>query len=303
MNFETLTGKEFFALIPTGLEDNIRFRIDFHKLASQSKDLQQWFLETCRDYLPVMFNALFWTLNPRKPPSESLKPFILRPKQIFAVEKIDQCIKIGKDVGIDKAREEGATEIVSKIYAAHSILYKKRNFIVGSRTKKLVDTIGDDYTIFAKIDNAFEYLPSWMGLNVNNGSIYRKDMLLRVVPNSSTINGETTNESFSAGSRGTSMLLDEFGRVDKYIADSIEGSIHDVTDCVIYNSTHWLGLNHTFNQVLHRPGLEIITFDWWENPDGKNQGLYTSNSPGEVELIDIEYYQKNYPELLKYAES
>ena len=96
------------------------------------------------------------------------------------------------------------------------------------------------------------------------------------------------------------MFLDEFGRVDKSIADSIEDSIHDVTNCVIYGSTHWLGPGHTFNQVLQKSTTEVITLLWMDNPT-KNPGLYTSPEPGVVEIIDIPYYEKNFPELLKYG--
>lgn len=303
MIYEDLNPKDFFAKIPTGIVENIKFRESFHKLAKQSKELQKWFLDCCREYAPIAFNALFCTLNPQKPPGERMRPFILRPKQIGAVEVLDWCIKNGHDCGINKARKEGATELVSKMYALHCILYKKSNFIVGSRKKELVDKFGDDYTIFAKIDNAFQYLPSWLGfdyLGESNDRIYRKDMLIRVNETGSAITGETTNENFSAGGRATSMLLDEFGRIEKYIADSIEGTIHDVTDCVIYNSTHWLGIGHTFNQVLAKPTTRVIVLDWHTNPE-KSVGLYESPKPGAVILVDEYYYEQNYPGLLKYA--
>jgi len=294
MDYENLTGRQFFKLIPTDVKENIEFRQKFHKLISYSGDLRLWYLQCCREYLPVMFNSLFCTLNPQRPPSESNLPFILRPKQIEAVEVLDDAIKKGYDVGIDKARKEGATELVAKTYTAHALLYENRNFIVGSRKKELVDRLGDDYTIFAKIDHVFKYLPSWWKVDIS-----RKDMFIRIRNTGSNITGETTNENFSAGSRATSIFLDEFGRIEKSIAESIEASIHDVSDCVIYGSTHWLGPSHPFNLALQRPTTRVIVLDWWHN-DERNQGLYISEKPGEVTIYDVNYYKEKFPELCQY---
>jgi hypothetical protein len=127
-------------------------------------------------------------------------------------------------------------------------------------------------------------------------------MGLNIPATNSSFAGETTNENFGAGSRGTALLLDEIGRVELAIAESIEGSVHDVADCVIYSSTHWLGLNHTFNKVLKKPSTEIINLLWYDNPDGEAEGLYKTPEPGVIELIDVEYYQKTHPEIFQYAE-
>ena len=36
------------------------------------------------------------------------------------------------------------------------------------------------------------------------------------------------------------------------LVSSIEGTVHPITNCIIYNSTHWHGAGHTFNQVLEK---------------------------------------------------
>ena len=303
MIFEDLTSREFFDLIPKGVQENIAFRKEFYKIIAKSVELQNWFWDACREYPPIAFDVLFSTLDPQRDPGQRNLPFILWGKQSEAVMALDKAIKAGcGDVGINKSRKEGATEIVAKLYSLHCMLYRDSNFIVGSRKKELVDKFGDSYTIFSKIDNVFENLPEWTGFKVNpdNSNIFRKDMLIRINNMGTAITGETTNENFGAGGRGTSMFLDEFGRVDKSIADSIEDSIHDVTNCVIYGSTHWLGPGHTFNQVLQKPTTEVITLLWWDNPT-KNDFLYTSPEPGVVDIIDIKSYQKHYPGLLKYG--
>ena len=290
--------KEFYNLIPVDPKENIEFRVNLHKMLSTDQKGQAVFMELCRQYMPIFFNAVAWTYNPW---TRLNHPFILRPAQIPAVEVLDWCIENGKDVGINKSREEGASEISCKLFAAKVLLYEYVNFIVGSRKKELVDNHGDYYTLFAKVDNVFNCLPSWwLELSGYDPKRNRKDMLLTIPLNSSSIVGETTNESFSAGSRATALLLDEFGRVDSATAIAIEGSVHDVSNCIIYSSTHWLGSGHCFNQALSKETTRVVELIWHTNPT-KNQGLYTSPEPGEIELIDVDWYKEKYPKVLEYA--
>jgi len=298
--FDTIEG--FIKTVPRTLYENLQFRVDLHTLLAKDKKVQDIFWEMCKEKKQILFDTCFWTLDPRLPPGEANRPFILRPKQIEVVELLDWCITNGHDAGINKTRDEGASEIVCKLFSAWIILYDYVSFIVGSYTKDDVDKIGSDYTLFSKIDNVFKHLPSWMNLRYekDGGVIYRKDMLIRNTVRNSAIIGETTNENFSAGSRSTAMLLDEFGRIRKNITDSIEGTVHPITNCIIYNSTHWLGAGHTFNVCLNKETTKRIDLLWWENPV-KAEGLYRSPEAGMVELIDTEYYRKHCPEIFEYV--
>lgn len=287
-------AKDFYEIIPKGLQENIDFRIELNKMLSMDKKAQDVFMEICRQYTPNFFSAIAWTYNPW---SRVNYPFILRPQQIPAVEVINDCIDKGNDAGINKSREEGASEICCKLFAAKTLLHEYTNFIVGSRKKELVDNYGDYYTLFAKIDNVFECLPSWWKARSGyNPKTNRKDMLLTIPANNSSIVGETTNESFSAGSRATALLLDEFGRVDATTATAIEGSVHDVSPCIIYSSTHWLGAGHCFNTCLGKATTEVVELLWYTNPV-KNPGLYTSPKPGLIQILDIDYYKERWPDV------
>jgi hypothetical protein len=261
-------------------------------MLAKDKKAQDVYWAMCRKYKPIMFSSLFWTLDPRLSWGMQNQPFILRPKQIEVVETLDWCIINGHDAGINKTRDEGASELACKLFSAWIMLYDHVSFIVGSYKKEDVDKLGDDYTLFSKIDNVFQHLPSWMGMKYEDdgGIIYRKDMLIRNKARNSVIVGETTNENFSAGSRATAMLLDEFGRIRKSVTDSIEGTVHPVTNCVIYNSTHWLGEGHTFNNCLKKETTKTVELIWYQNPE-KAKGLYKSPEAGQIELVDIEYYE------------
>ena len=295
--------KDFYAIIPTDIVGNIKFRIELHKLLATDEKFQNVFLEMCRQYYPIFFSSVAWTLNPQKPPGERNQPFIPRPAQLPAIERLVKCIDEGRDAGIDKTRKQGASEICCKVFAAKCLLETNAHFILGSRKKELVDNFGDPYTLFAKVDNVLECLPSWWKLRCKyDPKNNRKDMNIVIPETNSSMNGETTNESFSAGSRATAILLDEFGRVDYTVAEAIEGSVHDVCNCVVYSSTHWLGINHTFNKCLQKSSTELIRLLWFDNYD-EAKGLYKTEQPGEVELIDVDYWLSTYPELEKYFEN
>jgi len=280
----------FYKLIPTDIQENIKFRIELHKMLSVDKKAQAVYMEMCRQYYPIFFSTTAWTMNPQKRPGERNQPFILRPAQIPAVEELNWCIDNRQDAGLNKSRKQGASELCCKLFAAKALLENDSHFIIGSRKKELVDNYGDPYTLFAKVDNVFDCLPSWwLSLCGYNRGLNRKDMVLTIPATNSSFSGETTNENFGAGSRGTAILLDEIGRVDLSVAESIEGSVHDVADCVIYSSTHWLGLNHTFNKALKKETTRVINLFWHQNPE-ENYGLYKTTEPGKFEIVDKEYY-------------
>lgn len=296
----------FYEKIPKGLEENKEFRKKLHGIIAKDNGFKNVYLKMCQEYLPIAFSTLFYTLNPQKQAGERNVPFIPWDKQVKVICELDKAIKSQSyDFGIEKTRKQGATEIVTKVFAAHIMFYEYTNFIVGSRVKNLVDNSGDFYTIFAKIDHVFNNLPEWMGISGVNTSklIERKDMSLKFKPTNATINGETTNESFKAGSRSTALFLDEFGRVDKKIAEGIEGSIHDVCNCIVYGSTHWLGPNHPFNICINKPTTHKETLYWWENkfPHQEVAGLYKVHDNGVIEILDEEFYKDNYPEIVRYA--
>ncbi len=286
----------FYNTIPKGLKENIAFRKTLHTVLEKDRGFQKLYLAMIRADFKIAFNSMLWTLNPRKPVGERNLPFILRPKQELVVDTLVKNIRNQKDFGINKSRDEGATECVTKVFALMSILDRDGYYIVGSRNKDLVDSVGDPYTLFAKIDHVFETIPPW--LKALLGPIERKDMQLVVSSTNSVIKGETTNESFSAGRRATAIFLDEFGRVDPRVAESIEGSVHDVSGCVIYGSTHWFGQSHPFNKALRKPSTSTVNLLWYENPE-KSAGLYKSPDYDVVEIVDKSYYIERYPQIFQ----
>ena len=292
--------QDFLTLIPKNLQENILFRQEMHSKLCKDTGMQKVYLEMCLLEPEIFYNSSGWTFNPRLPAGYRNRPFILRDKQSKAVKVLKQCIDKGKDVAINKSRDEGATELTCKLFAMYWLLVPETMFLVGSRKEEYVDrgteiaigrVGGDHKCLFHKILYTIAHLPAWM-----TPQFKKTYMHFENIENSAVIDGESTNENFGAGDRRTAILLDEFGRVDYNIAKDIRDTINDTTNCAIYSSTHFYGAGHPFNKVVKNKAIKTIVLPWYENPE-KNFGLYKSPEINKVEIVDIDYYRKLCPEV------
>lgn len=291
---------DFWKEIPREIGPNIKKRLQLQKELAKSESARDDFLQLCYEYPPIFFDLLLFTYNPRNRPGKRDVPFILRPAQVDAVVELNDGIINGIDKLIDKSRDEGATEIVIKLYLLHWLLIPQSSLLVGSRKEELVDrgtsvnyttdrVYGDHKCLFHKFLYGLVKLPTWFRPPIN-----KTHMEIQNLANGSNFSGEATNPNFGAGDRRTSVYLDEFGRLDPKLANDIRNSINDVTDCVIYGSTHFYGRGHPFAKLRFSRTIDVITLPWWKNPV-KNEGLYKSPKAGLIEIHDIDYWKKLYP--------
>ncbi len=263
--------------IPKDIGANLNFRMKLHDWLSKDEGAQKDYIALLKENPVLFYDTMAWTYNPMKPIGEMNCPFIVsnRPAQVEAINTIKKVNWMG-DIGIDKSREEGASEIVLKYFTFMLLFMPDVAFIVGSRTENLVDKTGDPTTLFAKIDYTLKYLPLWLSKKLH---IERTFSHIRNLDISASIDGEATSENFGAQKRATAVLLDEFGRVEPKIAQSITDSVTDVSKCIIYNSTHWYGKGHAFAKILLRKNISLIKLPWYRNPE-KTIGLYHATDKG-----------------------
>jgi len=301
------TPEDFLEHTPRNLVENIQFRQKIHSKLAEDKVAQKEFLELCYAQPQIAFDCCFFTYDPRKPAGYRNRPFILRPQQRVFVNAIKDAIDTGHDLIADKSREEGATEVICKMYALYWLLMPDISFLVGSRKEDLVDNsvdyrngrlLGAHQSLFHKILYGIVNAPIWM-----RPSFSKKHLFLQNLENNSMIEGESTNESFGAGNRASSVLIDELARVEPDVAEHIVENIHDTSPCVIYNSTHFRwGANHVYSRLLRSNKIPVVTLGYETNPE-KNVGAYISPIEDVVEIWDVDYYKKHYPEIFQYAEN
>ena len=274
--------------IPTEPSRNIAWRLELFEKLAKDKGQRADFLALCGAYFPLVFKTLYFTFNPRGEPGKRNIPFITWPSQDAAIEKITDCIRNGKPLVLDKSRDEGATWIMMGTFFCFMLFENDCNFLVGSRKEEFVDRKGDHKCLFEKLKYLHDKLPVWF-----RPEIEKTHMHLKVLSTNSVCDGEATNENFGAGDRRTAIGLDEFGRVDSSIAENIKDTISDVTDCAIYNSTHFYGRNHPYAKVLFSGVAEICVLGWENNPV-KSEGLYSSPDLNVVRIHDIDYFRQHW---------
>lgn len=292
---------QFLEAIPREVVANIAFRKDLHAFLSENALAQQLYLYNVAANPAILFNSSLWTYNPKKDSQCRNVPFILRPAQEVAIATLKRAIDEGFDVAIDKSREEGASELLCKLFLSYWLLSPEGYFLIGSRKEELVDqstdikcgrVIGPHQTLFHKILYGLANLPIWWKVNFS-----KRHRFLQNLDNGSMIEGEATNESFGAGNRATAVLIDEVARIEPEPAQYIIDNIHDTTQCCIYNSTHFKwGAGHPYAKLLRSNKIEIITLGFEDNPT-KNYGMYRSPKNGFIEIKDTEYYTNNFPEI------
>jgi len=286
-------------IYPKTLKANIEYRIKLHDALAKDEGLQKQFISLCVENPIIAYDLLLWTNDPRRKPGYRNWPFILRPQQRVVVRSLKFSLDNGRDLAINKSRDEGATELVTKFFTLYLLFVPESQFLMGSRKEEYVDKTGDFKTLFAKIDHAIKYLPAWLRAKLN---LQRNHLHIDNPAIGTAVDGEATNENFGAGGRTTAIFLDEFGRVEKSLAESIKDSVNDVTNCVIYGSTHWFGASHPFNKVVTSKHIKTVSLPWYKNPE-KNYGLYTSPDYDIIEIIDIDYYRRLCPEVFNEIEA
>jgi hypothetical protein len=246
----------------------------------------------------IFYDTAAWTFNPKQPKGLRNQPFILRPAQAEVLDEVVKSLTEGHDLLIDKSRDEGATELLCKLYALWATIVPESAFLVGSRKEEYVDSssqivgnrvVGSTKTLFHKIMYTWATCPVWMRPKLN-----KSHMHVDILDNGSLIDGEATNENFGAGDRRTGVFLDEFGANDPVTATHIRNRVADVSDSVIYCSTHYYGVGHPYGKLRFSGKVKVVVLPWYRNPN-KNAGLYRSPDLNYVEVMDRDYYKTHYP--------
>jgi hypothetical protein len=115
----------FFKAIPESLSENVLFRISLHKYLAGDKEAQRVYLAMCDAKPQIAFNSSFFTYDPRQPIGLQARPFILRPQQDLFVSAIKDAIDNQHDLAVDKTREEGATEVLCKMFSLYFLLRRR----------------------------------------------------------------------------------------------------------------------------------------------------------------------------------
>lgn len=300
------TSDIFINNIPKIPTDNAKFRLDLHKFLVTDKEALSNYLAHCFLDPVIFFNTSLWCPNPRGKAGERNVPFILYPHQEPAIRELKSAIDNSYDVNIDKSRDEGATFLICGITLLYWLIQESFTIFLGSRIEDLVDrstdiinnsVVGNEQSLFYKILYLLNSVPIYL-----QPKYAKNHMFLQNLENGSSFSGQATSMGFGKGSRATVIAVDELAAIEPKIAQAIIENIADVSGCCIFNSTQgdW-GSSHPYAKLLLDDRTNKIILDWTANPN-KNQGLYKSPKQGFIEIYDIDYYKKLWPDTFKNIE-
>lgn len=208
-------------------------------------------------------------------------PFILFPRQVEALDFLNDCLINETDGLAEKSRDMGFTWLCCA-WSVHAWIYEEGMSIGwGSRKEMLVDRIGDPDSIFQKMRIIIDNLPQLFipaGFNPRDHAGYMK--LINPVTGA-TITGEA-GDNIGRGGRNKAFIKDESSH---YVhAKLIEAALADNTNCQIDISSV-NGTNNVFYQrrmagelwtpgcVVDRNKTQIFIMDWRDHP-AKDQAWY-----------------------------
>jgi hypothetical protein len=157
------------------------------------------------------FKYYAWGYDPRARTPLSVVPFVLYPRQEELVAELDDVVFNRKtSLLIEKARDEGATELIVR-WGIHCWLYALGfSMLLSSRTEDEVDTKKKQGTLFERARFQIRLLPRWMRPAEFD---VEKDLLpdkLIANPNGNALVGQAPVENMGRGDRVTCATFDEF---------------------------------------------------------------------------------------------
>ncbi|KKL89978.1 hypothetical protein LCGC14_1909300 [marine sediment metagenome] len=273
--------------VPTGMRENLMWRAKTHRRVLEDPSYSEVLRGACAVDPIFYVNGFLYTYDPRLEPFRKI-PFILYPFQRDGLLETFKAIG-NEDLLIEKTRDMGASwlAVVAFEYLWH--FKKLMSFLMVSSKEEFVDKSGNPKTLFWKIDFIHQNLPSWLmpkGYDIND---HRMKLHIENPETGSVIDGESTTGEVARGDRRTSILLDEFAKVEQ--GHRVLSATRDVTRSRLFNSTP-NGINNAYYSI-RQSSIKKLRFFWVDHPE-KSIGLYKIDSNGNLEISDKKRYPKDY---------
>jgi hypothetical protein len=258
---------------------NALYRKALRKWALKSQANRDWLMAKCKEDYFFFITSFWWLIEPRPEEGESvIRPFVPWAHQIPMMETILKHLGY-QDIGVDKARGEGASWIVLSIFVWRWLFWPLQSFVIVSRNQESADTPGNLGTLGAKIDWEMTMLPLWMtgrqGRGLGDGDWSRnvsKHSWLRHGSKSSIVALATTSD-LASGSRDTAILLDEFAKFPRGDDEAVLSATEPVTNCRLLVSTYE-GADGAYYRAMHEPSSMVKIILRWEDNPSRNHHLF-----------------------------
>lgn len=251
-------------------------------------------LGRCREDTKHWFHNWAWTIDPREDCSIAIIPMKPFQFQEELIEWLDTLVFIERACGLlEKTRDMAASWTVTAWSIKHFLFRKYIEIFFSSRKEELVDSIGDQKSLFEKMRFELRMQPLWMipeEFDWKRDSNYCK--LLNPITGS-VIAGESSNDDLGRAARPTVAFLDEFASFPRG-GFAAWGAISQSSRSRIPISTPKGRLNQ-FSDLRHDPQYDISVFRLhWTRHEWKKQSWYknecrTMSRALIAQELDIDY--------------
>jgi hypothetical protein len=287
---------------------NVEYRKALRRWAIKSSVNREWLMEKCRTDFFFWLESFAWIFEPRPDKGRnSVIPFIPWVSQVPVFNTIREHLGY-KDIGIEKARGEGATWICIAIFVHEWLFSRKRQaFGMVSKDELSADNPIDPDSLGAKVDFLMEMMPLWMtGVKGKDWerNVSRHTWINRA--NGSTIVALATTGDMASGGRKTAMLMDEFAKFKRGDDEDALSATEPVTDCRILVSTY-KGTDGAYYRAMKEDSSMIrVRMPWMANPT-RNQSMFSidgsTNSLRDPvtkqAVLEGEYTEKFFSEVMR----
>lgn len=246
---------------PKDLRENIAHRKRVHARCAKSEKYRELIWIRCSRSFVYFCDTMCYTYDPKTHPKQPNRPFILFGYQEEGARKILKAIGV-HDLLIEKSRQMGVSWLLMAIFVWLWLFRPAQSFLLGSRKEDLVDKPGDSASLFWKLDYIIDRLPKWMrpGFDRTSKHYFNKE-------NSSTIDGESTNDNFGRGSTKTAIDLDEFQAAEN--GHKLQDATQAATNCRLFVGTPNGAAGAYYDQrtkMLETTPERVLNFHWRLNP-------------------------------------
>jgi hypothetical protein len=239
-------------------------RLEYFRTLSNSTALKQE-VERVRENKLHWFKYYGWGYDPRARTPLSTVPFELYPRQEELVIWLDDIVFNRRTSGlIEKARDEGATELIVR-WGIHNWNFKEGfSMLLSSRTEDEVDTKKKRGTLFERMRFQIRLLPDWqLDRRFDKERHMLADKLI-AHPNGNELQGSAPVENMGRGDRVTCAMLDEFA-FWRFAGYPQYRSLSQTTDSFIIPSSVAGKLNQ-YADVAFDGVTPKFEMDWRDNP-------------------------------------
>jgi len=281
---------------PRSFKENLLYRAEVRKWAMRSEKNREWLMEKCRDDFFFWVETFCYLYEPRPEKGKpKVIPFIPWEHQREPFQIIIDCLGY-QDVGLEKARGEGASWGCLMIILWRWLFHEMESYALVSMNEQMADNQEDPGSLGWKLDWQLQQLPRWMtgekSNKQNQGRGYSRNLSKHSwinERNGSTITAHACTGDLASGSRKTAFLMDELAKFTRGADEDAMSATEPVTNCRLLVSTPKGASGAYFKSMRENSSMVKVVLDWTKNPT-RNRMLF------RIDLKQNKLYDATYPE-------